>query len=262
MDESRFDPVAGTLRLSRAGLFGLIRSKGDPSLLDPDVAEELRGASVATAAGAVDPRLERAVVALARPLIRLSLEATRDAGAIHHHGWIDSHLAVVVSTTSAVVDGGDVVAIPRPLWPSYAARLISLGPRDRPKVADPVVLAAGLLEAIAAPGQGFDISDLEALLDHEEEVPQPWLELLSCMSRLPVARWRLGAWWNTEVESPRARLLEVIDSQAGMVLITHPAQQARRYRQIRLDPITPSQAWRLLCALLPPLDEVAEPLVS
>lgn len=262
MYESRFDAVAGTLRLSRAALFGLIRSKGDPSLLDADVAEELRRASVVTAGGALDPRLERAVAALARPLIRLSLEASREAGAIHHHGWIDSHLAVVVSTTSAVVDGGDVVAVPRSLWPSYAARLVSLGPRDTPKVADPVVLAAGLLEAIAAPGQGFGISDLEALLDHEEEVPQPWLELLSSLSSLPVSRWRVGAWWNTEMESPRGRLLEVIDSQAGMVLITHPAQGTRRYRQVRLDPVNPSEVWRLLCTLLPSLDEVAEPLVS
>jgi hypothetical protein len=181
---------------------------------------------------------------------------------LHFDGWIADRFALLLAGPSATAQIFDVTFLSRSLLTAQLARSVGLGPRPRAKVTDPVEIDQGLLEALLCSGEPFTASQLERVIDPQDEVLPAWLEVLSATSAGIKARWRVGVWWNSFEESPEARSLEMIDSELGLFFVSHVARGTREYLRVRLRPVTPSQVWRLLCALVPGPEEVAEPLGS
>lgn len=252
-----FDPVAGRLRLTRELLDAMcaLRQGGDPS----------KKAALAEAGllseNSLHPRLVPVADTAAQPSTRLVLDVAGGTP-LHCDGWIGDRFALVLVGSGATRSPLEATFLSRSLLTSQLARFVGLGPRPRPKVGDAVDIDAGLLGALLGSGEVLAPSQLELLVDPLDGLVPAWLEVLSILSKGARTRWRVGVWWNSFEETPAARSLEIVDSDAGMFLVSHVARGGRRFARVRLRPVTPSQIWRLLCALLPPPEEVATPLTD
>ena len=255
--ELGFDPVAGTLRLTRELLDAMCALHQDGETTEASALAEcglLSGESL-------HPRLVPVAETAARPLARVVLDVA-GTNALHCDGWVGERFALVLVGPAAVRGPLEATFLSRSLLTSQLARFVELGPRPRAKVSDTVEVDAGLLEALLGAGEPLAPSQLELLVDPLDELTPPWLEVLSILSRGPRSRWRAGVWWNSTEETPAARSLEIVDSAEGMFLVMHVARGSRRFARVRLRPVTPSQVWRLLCALVPRAEEAAGPLVD
>lgn len=255
---SSFDPERGSLVLSRSALQALAQLGLDASAeLDVAVRREVVAGGILIDEQ-LHERLAPIAACLSRPLARLRLERVSQQPT-QVEGWIDERLAVLLHLPSGAVEG-DVVAVPRGMAGFRLARLIELGPRPHVKVSEPVEMDEALLDMLLIGGAPLTAGRLVSLLSDGDEVIPEWLSLLAELSRRPVVRWRVGAWWNSSEESPRARWLEVVEAEAGSFLVTRHRRGDRRYRRIRLYPLTSTQIWCLLSALLPPGEEITGPL--
>lgn len=254
--EIGFDPVAGRLRLTRSSLVDL---RAVHVGAEAPTSAALRSAGLLQG-GAVHPRLVPVVETAAKPLVRLVLDVASDPP-VHCQGWVGERGTLLLVARSGSEDVYDATFLSRSLLPAQLARFAGLGPRASGKVVDPIELDLGLLEALLSGAEMLTPSQVELLIDPNDDVLPAWVEVLSALSEGAVARWRVGVWWNSHEESPAARSIEIIDSGAGLFLVSHVARGPRRFARARLHPVTPTQVWRLLCALVPRPDEVAEPLL-
>lgn len=258
MSGCRFAPASGDLRLDRRCLDRVARLAAGYEVPSEDL-EELESGGIATS-GVLDPRLVPLGRCLATPGVRLRVDHD-GASNWQIEGWLDDRVTVLLRTSAGDgPDPGDVVALPRSMTAFRLGHVLKLGPRPRVKVIDPVEIDDGLLEALLVPGEGWTPAAIESLLAEDDEILPEWLEILAALAGRPRARWRAGVWWNASDESPAARLLEVVESDAGSFLVTRSRRADRPFRRARLHPLTATQIWRLLCALLPAADAVAEPL--
>lgn len=256
---SRFDAHNGALRLSTAALQAMAHLASDAQEADPTALDELRSGGILVD-GALHPRLVPLARCVAVPLVRLTVHHAGAPG-WSVEGWIDHKIAVLLRVSGVDPDGvADVVAVPSGMVPLNLAKVVDLGPRERVKVDGPVTFDEGLFEALMGSDDSWGPDAIEALLDEGDEVLPQWVEVLAALSNRPSRRWRMGAWWNSAAESPAARLLEVVESDIGSFLLTHRRDPDRRYRQVRLHPLTATQIWRLLCAFVPPAEQVDRPL--
>ena len=258
MGDSRFDPTVGTLWLSPHAVAALVQADADPKSLSAAQRSELSEGGF-FADGGLHPLIASVARTLGRPLIRLKLEHLGTA-APSCDGWFDERLAVLLARESAVRSESSASVLPRSLVPAYLARTVNLGPRTRPKVADPIELDAALVEALLASGEAFTPRQIEALMPSVDDALPAWLDVLAVLSGGINGRWRVGVWWNSPTEQPRARLLEVVDSEVGLFLLVPRPRRSGGLRRLQLRPVTPTHIWRLLCTLVPPVDEVSEPL--
>lgn len=255
---STFDPDQGRLVMSRAALQGLaVLESGSEMEPDTQIVHELVEAGIVQE-GRVHEGLIGLARCLSRPLVRLIVERTPHP-ATQVDGWIDDRLAVLLHVPSQATEG-DVVAVPRGMTGFRLARLMQLGPRATHKVSSPIQIDAGLLEVLLLPGSSFEPDDVERLIRPGDDVEPAWLETLAALSGSEAIRWNAGVWWNSADERPKARTLELVDSTVGMFLVTVAPRGVHMARRVDLRPVTPSQMWRLLCALVPPGEEVSEPL--
>ena len=259
MSDCRFDPASGDLRLDGRCLDRIARLAAGYDVASDDL-KDLERAGIAPS-GVLDPRLVPLGRCLASPGVRLRVDHD-GASSWHIEGWLDDKLTVLLRSAAGDEPSGpgDVVAVPRSMTAFRLAHVLKLGPRPRVKVTEPVEIDDGLLEALLVPGEGWTLAAIESLLPEGDEILPEWLEILGALADRPCARWRAGVWWNARDESPAARLLEVIESDAGSFLITRSRRPDRPFRRARLHPLTATHIWRLLCALLPPADAVDEPL--
>ena len=254
--EIGFDPVAGTLRLTRRSLVDLCSIHVGEGTA---TAAELSSAGLLQH-GSVHPRLVPVVETAGKPLVRLVLDVASDSP-VHCQGWVGDSGTLLLVARSGSDEVYDATFLSCSLLSAQLARLVGLGPRVSDKVADPIELDLGLLEALLSGSDKLSPLQVEVLLDPTEDVVPAWVEVLSVLSAGAAVRWRVGVWWNSHDESPAARSMEVIDSGAGLFLVSQVARGPRRFARVRLHPVTPTQVWRLLCALVPRSTEVAEPLL-
>lgn len=253
--DAGFDPVGGRLRLTRDILARMCAAHSgedvsrDAALVSAGLLQD----------GLLHPRLAPVAQTAARPQVRLVLDIAADRP-LHCDGWVGDKFALVLAARSATEELFEATFLSRSLLTAQLARFTGLGPRPRAKVVDPLEIDRGLLEAVLGPGDPLTLPQLELLIDPQDDVLPAWLEVLSVLSAGPRARWRAGVWWNSHQESPEARSLEIIDSDVGLFFVSHVPRGDRRYGRVVLRPVTPSQVWRLLCAVLPSAQEVAEPL--
>lgn len=253
--DAGFDPVGGRLRLTRDLLADMCSAHSgeqvsrEDALVSAGLLEE----------GSLHPRLVPLAQTAARPQVRLIVDVAANRP-LHCDGWVGDRFALLLAAPSATEELFEATFLSRSLVTAQLARFLGLGPRRRAKVIDPVEIDQALLEVILAPGNPLTAPQLEMLIDPHDEMLPAWLEVLSILSAGLRARWRAGVWWNSHQESPEARSLEIIDSEAGLFFVSHLPRGHRRYQRVLLRPITPSQVWRLLCALVPSPQEVAEPL--
>lgn len=253
--DAGFDPVGGRLRLTRDLLADMCAAQSGRQVS--------REAALVSAGllqdGLLHPRLVPLAQTAARPQVRLIVDVAANRP-LHCDGWVGETFALLLAARSATEELFEATFLSRSLLTAQLGRFIGVSPRPRAKVVEPVEIDRGLLEVILGPGDRLTAPQLEMLIDPDDHMLPAWLEVLSILSGGVRARWRAGVWWNSHQESPEARSLEVIDSEAGLFLVSHLPRGDRRYRRVLLRPITPSQVWRLLCALLPSPQEVAEPL--
>ena len=250
-----FDPVTGRLRLTRAALVEMCAVHAG--------AEVPPGSDLPTTGlldgGQVHPRLVPVVEIAARPLMRLVLDVA-SGSPVHCQGWIGESHTLLLAAPNGAEEVYDATFLSRSLLTSQLARFVGLGPRPRDKVTEPIEIDLGLLEALLAGREGLAPDQLEMLIDASDELVPAWLEVLALLSTGVRSRWRVGIWWNSHEESPAARSLEIIDSEAGLFLVSHVARGPHPFARVRMHPVTPTQVWRLLCALVPASEEVAGPL--
>ena len=259
---TRFDPQTGVLRLSRNAVEVISRLISDADQLDPVVLDELRAGGIVDKGGRLHERLLPVAKCLSTPSVGLRLDCA-GAHPWSVDGWIDPRAAVLLRASAAEAQAAaDVAFVPKAMVPLNLARLLELGPRERVKVDGPVELDEGMFEALLGSGEAWAPDVIEALSEDGDEVLPEWLEVLTGLSKGPKRRWRVGAWWNSAEESPAARLLEVVEGDVGSFLLTHHRREDRRYRRVRLHPLSATQIWRLLCALVPSIEEVERPLTD
>ena len=242
--------------MSRPALQGLALLDAGLAV-DQEIVDELADAGILKE-GQIHRALTGLARCLSRPLARLVVERVARP-AMQVEGWIDDHLAVLLH---APVDRGegDVVVVPRGMTAFRLARLMELGPRSAHKVRGRAEIDAGLLEVLLLSGSSLEPDEVDRLLGRGDDLEPAWVESLSALSRTEATRWNLGVWWNAVDERPTARTLELVDSAAGMFLVTMAQRGKRAVRRVELRPITPSQTWQLLCALVPRAGEISEPL--
>lgn len=257
-DASSFDPGTGRLSVTGAHLGAIARLASDAGEPEGATVEELRGGGIVVG-DALHPRLVRFARCVALPSARLTAEYS-GARIWAIDAWLDDDLAVLWRRPAASDGAGDAVVAPRGMIGLKLAQLIELGPRPRVKVDDPLEVDEGLVEALLGADEAWRGAAIESMLLEGDEVLPEWLEVLTDLSGQPKRRWRMGAWWNSTEESPEARSLEVVEADPGSFLLTRRRDPDRRYRRLRLDPLTSTQIWRLLCALVPTREQIDRPL--
>jgi hypothetical protein len=145
-------------------------------------------------------------------------------------GWVDAHTAVLAVPAP---DGEPRhVQLPPRFLPDALARVNDLAPRPRWEPAERLRLGAGELAEILATRDaaraGLVAGDAaERLVDALRE------------------HWSVTATWEPAPGSTGARVVEVLDTDAGLWLVV-PDDPG-----VELWPTTPTAVFRLLCALLP-----------
>lgn len=253
---SRFDPGQGRLVMSRGALRGLALVEAGLAT-DDEIGRELATAGIVKE-GQIHEALTGLGRCVSRPLARLVVERL-PRSTVQVEGWIDDRLAVLLRVPPQASEG-DIVAVPRGMTAFRIARLTRLGPRSPHKVGGRVEIDAGLLEVLLLSGSSLEPDEVERLLPPDDALEPAWIETLAALSRAGATRWNAGVWWNAVDERPKARTLELVDSGIGIFLVTVAPRGKRAARRIELRPVTPSQTWQLLCALIPPPGEVSEPL--
>ena len=258
--DNLFDPDRGRLSVTRRTLSAVARLASGPIESEVERMDELRAAGIVVD-DALHPRLEPLGRCIASPFVRLVAEhsGARTWGV---DAWLDDRLAALWRRPGVAEGAGDVVVVPRGMTGLNLARLLELGPRRRVKVDGPLELDEGLVEALLSSDEPWTAAALESMLLEDDEVLPEWLEVLTDLSSHPKRRWRVGSWWNSAEESPAARSLEVVETDAGSFLLTRRRDPDRRYRRMRMDPLSSTQIWRLLCALVPSPEQIDRPLTD
>ena len=171
-----------------------------------------------------DEDLRRALAAIDAPTATLVLERGEREG----RGWVDDRWA-------AIELPGRFIAVPTDFLPIALARLFALGPRPRVTPAERLRHRAGELATMLARREPASDSPLERTL----------VETLR-------EHWRVVAHWAPAPGSPGVRVVEAIDTDAGVWLVIPDDPD------VELWPVTPTVVWRRLTALLPRDEELGE----
>jgi hypothetical protein len=145
-------------------------------------------------------------------------------------GWVDAETAVL---EIPVPDGEPRhVQLPPRFLPDALARLNDLSPRPRREPAERLRLGAGELAEILATRDAARAGLLAG---------EPGEQLVRALRE----HWSVTATWTPAPGSTGARIVEVLDTAAGLWLVV-PDDPG-----VELWPTTPTAVFRLLCALLP-----------
>jgi hypothetical protein len=135
---------------------------------------------------------------------------------------------------------GQEIVVPPDFVPEALARLNDVGPRPRAEGSGRLrVSVAGLATALAT-------RDAAAA-----ELSGPDADALRGVLAALREHWRVEARWTPAEESPGVRVVEVLDTDAGMWLVVPDGDH------VELWPSTPTMVFRSLCALLPRDAELA-----
>jgi hypothetical protein len=209
MSVMSFSPETGTLLASREAVHALMG--------DGDV--EGLAAAGALQDGRLHPALEAARRAATGALCQMRLERGDRAGAV----WAAPDYAAIAVPRD---DGRwQLTAMPVLFLPGALAQLNDVGPRARIEPATTISLSPGEL-ASALAGREHDGALAQTLATLREH-------------------WRIEARWEPAEGSTGVRVLEVIDSDAGMWLVI-PSDPT-----VELWPTTPTMVFRLISGLLP-----------
>jgi hypothetical protein len=132
-----------------------------------------------------------------------------------------------------------LVDVPTPFLPAALARMNELGPRPR---IEPAVRLR------------FDVSELLELLARRRDTrhrPEPEGAAVAPLLSGLREHWRAEARWPSAPDSPGRRVVEVIDTEAGLWLVV-PDEPT-----VELWPTTPTDVWMQLAGLLPRDEELA-----
>jgi hypothetical protein len=171
-----------------------------------------------------DGDLRQALAALDAPVTTLDLQRGDREG----RGWVDDRWA-------AIEVPGRFVAVPTDFLPVALARLFALGPRPRMERAERLRRRAGELAAMLARGEAAGDS-----------------EAARTLAQTLREHWRVEARWAPAPGSPGVRMVEAIDTAAGVWLVIPDDPE------VELWPVTPTVLWRRLTALLPRSEELGE----
>jgi hypothetical protein len=225
MNDVEFSEAVGTLVAPEPVIDRLLRGE------HPDV--------LASAGALVDgrphPLLEPALHAVEAPLCSMKLERGTRSGAV----WATpTAVALLVPREGRV----QLSSLPPLFLPDALARLNDLGPRPRIEPARTIVLEPGALATAVA-----TLSALGAGLDDEAAA------LLQRTLDGFREHWRIESRWQPTKDSPGVRVVEVIDTDAGMWSVVPDG------RRVELWPTTPTKVFRALAGLLPRDHELAPP---
>ena len=223
-----FDAETGLLVASEAAVAAL-RAGADAT---PDGWAELEAAG-AVAGGLPHPALKPALDAMRRPVCSLDLQRGDRRGA----GWVDAQVAAMLLPEP---DGRvKLVDVPTPFLPAALARMNELGPRPR---IEPAVRLR------------FDVAELLELLARGRDPrarPEPEASAVTRLLAGFREHWRAEARWPPAQDSAGRRVVEVIDTDAGLWLVV-PDEPT-----VELWPATPTGVWLQLAGILPRDEELA-----
>ena len=223
-----FDAETGLLVASEAAVAAL-RAGAEAT---PDGWAELEAAGAVTG-GVPHPALRPALEAMRSPVCGLDLQRGDRRGS----GWVDGQVAAMVLPEP---DGRrKLVDVPTPFLPAALARMNELGPRPR---IEPAVRLR------------FDVSELLELLARRRDTrhrPEPEGAAVATLLSGLREHWRAEARWPPARDSPGRRVVEVIDTEAGLWLVV-PDEPT-----VELWPTTPTDVWMQLAGLLPRDEELA-----
>jgi hypothetical protein len=223
-----FDAETGLLVASEAAVAALRAGADAP----PDGWAELEAAG-AVAGGMPHPALQPALEAMRSPVCALDLQRGDRRGS----GWVDAQVAAMLLPEP---DGRlKLVDVPTPFLPAALARMNELGPRPR---IEPAVRLR------------FEVPELLELLARGRDArsrPEPDASAVATLLAGLREHWRAEARWPPAPDSPGRRVVEVIDTEAGLWLVV-PDEPT-----VELWPATPTGVWTLLAGILPRDEELA-----
>jgi hypothetical protein len=168
-----------------------------------------------------------------RPVCSLDLQRGDRRGA----GWVDAQVAAMLLPEP---DGRvKLVDVPTPFLPAALARMNELGPRPR---IEPAVRLR------------FDVAELLELLARGRDPrarPEPEASAVTRLLAGFREHWRAEARWPPAQDSAGRRVVEVIDTDAGLWLVV-PDEPT-----VELWPATPTGVWLQLAGILPRDEELA-----
>jgi hypothetical protein len=222
-----FDADSGLLVASEAAVAAL-RAGAERA---PAGWAELEAAGAVTG-GVPHPALQPALEAMRSPVCALDLQRGDRRGA----GWVDAQVAAMLLPEP---DGRrKLVDVPTPFLPAALARMNELGPRPR---AEPAIRLR------------FETSELLELLARGRDTrdrPEPDASTVARLLAGLREHWRAEARWPPARDSPGRRVVEVIDTDAGLWLVV-PDEPT-----VELWPTTPTDVWTQLAGILPRDEEL------
>lgn len=240
-----FDPESGKLSLDRVSFDALLALAGGT---EPPT----RGLGQLREAGAVQgtsihPNLRTAVGAASDPTVIGRLEMLNEQGAsVAAECWVGGGYATYLVGPP---DGQlEVVTTPAPSFPISIARLVGLSPRPRATFQPWRMPMEMVDETFSADVQRRRIarSDIDRSTDDADT--RAFADLLE---RGPWWYWKLAVHWPAAENSDGARSLHIVDTQRGMAIMRLDDER------ITVDPITPTEVFVLLTAILPADAELA-----
>jgi hypothetical protein len=218
--EVDFSEASGTLLAPRPVIERLLEG-GEPA---PSLA-----AAGAIVDGALHPSLEPALAAVDGALCRMRLERGARSGAV----WASPGVCAILVPSPQ--DGRlRLSSFPTLFLPDALARVNDLGPRPRIEPARTISLTPGDLAAAIAE-RSASVAGLDEL---SRELLQNTLDVLR-------EHWRIESRWQPSAESAGVRVVEVIDTDAGMWSLVPDGST------VELWPTTPTKVFRALGGLLP-----------
>jgi hypothetical protein len=225
MSDVEFSEGSGTLLAPEPVIDGLLRGERSDAL----------AAAGALVDGRPHPSLGPALQAFEAPICRMRLERGTRSGAV----WATpAAVALLVPRDGRL----QLSSLPPLFLPDALARLNDLGPRPRIEPARAIALEPGAL-ATAVATRSVSAAGLD---DEAAGLLQQTLDVMR-------EHWRVEARWQPTRESPGVRVVEVIDTDAGMWSVIPDGSR------VELWPTTPTKVFQGLAGLLPRDHEMEAP---
>lgn len=233
--EPYIDPAGGVAVMTPATFGALVAHvRGEaPTVPDHDAHIAALTQAGIIGRGDADPALAMVAAAVREPSVRVSVQVE----GVLTHGW---QRDVVVLLRPVDDDRCEVLAGGAMFLPMFLAECVGLGPRPSPPDLSLVTAPRPSLDALGSP-HAFDAG---AGVPLEEDSGRS-VEHLRSVSATLRRRWSVDVRWVAKAGAPDGQALEVIDSDAGFVIVWDDGDG------VVLHPASPTEVWIALTQLVP-----------
>ncbi|MGH3342028.1 MAG: hypothetical protein ACRDPK_03925 [Carbonactinosporaceae bacterium] len=188
---------------------------------------------------------------IAAPKLRVVIETFIAESEVTHSVWANEGDAVLgISDAPGVVELSRVEPV---LIPWAITYVVGLGPRPKPELGAPVTLPSSALDAAFEAAVGGGRERAAAVLAEQTDLVAPAQHVVADLLVDRRISWRASSIWTDGSGETQTRTVTVVDGGRRGLWLSETDTLRVQDPPVRLEPTRPSNVWRRIVALVPPV---------